>query len=103
MYRLDGRRAPRALAGDATFVGGRLRSVAVTAGGRTKLGVAPGRTTVSAMMAVYRRAGFRANRYYEPVFEATFVDVSRAGRRIGAMASGPIVEILAVPGVETCE
>lgn len=103
VYSLDGTRAPAALDGFATFRAGRLSTVAVNAGGRTKLGVAPGKTTVAAMVAVYRRAGFRVTREYSDVFQATFVGVSRAGREMSGMATGSIVDTISVPTAEVCD
>ncbi len=103
MYRLNGRRAPKALTASATFQAGKLRSIRIDAGGRTKLGIAPGRTTVRAMVAVYRRAGFRVSNRWDEVFQVKFIDARRAGRSIAGLAAGTVVESIWVPFVETCD
>ncbi len=102
-YRLDGRRAPKALAGSAEFSAGRLTSLSFRAGVRTALGVRIGSRS-STLLSRYRGAGFTASSRYDATFGVTFLTVERRNRqRLGALASSGRVTQLAVPAVPVCE
>lgn len=103
VYSLTGPRAPRGIAGSVSFVGEKLVSVSIRRGAQTGLGIAPGRSTVRAMVATYRSHGFRVTNRYEATFQARFVTASRAGQTIGAVASKSTIDSLGIPHIDVCE
>ncbi|MCW3017569.1 MAG: hypothetical protein JWO02_4661 [Solirubrobacterales bacterium] len=103
-YRLKGAAAPKGVSGSAEFNGGKLTDLSFTKGVRTATGVVLGTTTTAQMVSMYRNAGYKAKSAYSDVFGGTFVDVSKASRRvIGGFGPGKIVTTLAIPGVSVCD
>lgn len=103
-YRLRGPEAPSAVVGSAEFTGGRLRTIVVTRGVRTTLGIRVRRSTVGEMVARYRRAGYAASAQYIDTFQATFVNVKRGSRWVlGGYAPHGVVTMLGIPYIPVCE
>lgn len=103
-YRLVGPKAPSGVKGVAEFERGKLTKLSFTRGVRTALGVVPGKTTVTQMVALYRKAGFKATARYDDTFQGTFVTVGRYGiQRLGGFAEKKVVQVLGVPYVPVCE
>lgn len=103
-YRLGGRRAPAALRGSVEFANGRLRSVTVTRGARTAVGVRVGVTSPAGMARLYRRSGRRVRVQYSAMFGGTFVDVlGQSGQVLGAFGQKGRIVQLAIPAVAVCE
>jgi hypothetical protein len=103
-YQLNGSHAPAGLRGSVEFTSNKLSNVSVSRGGRTALGVAVGYTSVPRMVSRYRAAGFHAKARFDSTFQATFVDVTRNGKPvIEGLAEGPVISLLAIPFVPTCD
>lgn len=103
-YRVNGSSAPAGVGGFAEFRFGRLRNLSFTRGVRTAVGVAPGVTRTSAMVARYRRAGFTVRAQFIDTFGGTFVTVRRGRRQVlGGFAVGGVVRTLGIPYVPVCE
>lgn len=103
-YALDGPRAPRALKGSVVFDSGRLTNVAISAGATTKVGVTPGKTTVSKMVTRYRRAGYKATSRFDATFQATFVTVKRRSKQVlSGLAQKKVVDLVSLPYTPVCE
>lgn len=105
VYRLRGPRAPSATVGSVEFTGGRLRTVLVSRGARTALGIRVRRSTVTDMVSRYRAAGYDATAQYIDTFQGTFVYVKRAGRQVlgGFASGGSVITLLGIPFVPVCE
>jgi hypothetical protein len=105
-YQLNGPNAPRGLRGSVEFARrtGRLRTVNVTGGVRTAVGVVVNQTTTAQMVRKYRAAGFAASARYDSTFQGTFVNVRRNGRQVfQAFAQRQVIGTLAIPFVPVCE
>lgn len=104
-YRISGRRAPRGIAGTATFTRGRLSDLSFTRGVHTRAGVTVGRTSLATMARRYRALGFRATLRYVGTFGGRFVSVYGRGGRpaIGGFGTHRTVTYLAIPAVPACE
>jgi hypothetical protein len=109
-YQLSGSRAPKGIAGVATFDRGKLTDLSFTAGVRTAAGVQPGTTTVNGMKAAYGKPPFHATSNYEDTFGATFVFVFKANGSepvISGTATGKggakVIGQLGIPDVPTCD
>lgn len=103
VFQFNGPKAPTGMRGSASFVGGRLVNIAFRSGVRTRLGIRPGVSTTRAMVRAYRRGGFHVTSVFDPTFRARFVTATRGGLSIAAVASGAVINTIAVPGIEVCE
>lgn len=103
VFQFDGPKAPAGLKGSASFVGGKLVNISFRSGVHTRLGIRPGVSTVGAMIRAYRRGGFRVTNVFDSTFQARFITATRGGRSIGAVASGAVIDTIAVPRIEVCE
>jgi hypothetical protein len=103
-YRITGPEAPKDVEGSAEFIRNRLRTLSLTAGVRTAVGVKLGQTTAPQMIARYRAAGLTASSRYDSTFVGTFVTVKRKGAQvIGGFAESGRITILGIPFVPLCE
>jgi hypothetical protein len=103
-YRLAGPRAPTGVRGIATLRSGRLISLSLTRGVRTRLGVTVGVTSRTTMVRRYRRAGFAVSSRFDPAIGARFVTIRRGGsQKLVGLARGGIVRQLGIPSIPICE
>jgi hypothetical protein len=103
VFQFDGPKAPAGLKGSASFAGGKLTNISFREGVRTRLGIRPGVSTTTAMVRAYRRAGFHVTNVFDTTFQARFVNATRGGRSIAAVAGSSVIDNISVPRVEVCE
>lgn len=103
VFQFTGPKAPAGLKGSASFVGRKLVNISFRSGVRTRLGIRPGVSTARAMVRAYRQGGFWVTNVFDATFQARFVTATRGGRSIAAVASGAVIDTIAVPRIEVCE
>lgn len=108
VYRLDGRGAPKAVEGTATFANGRLTLFTFTAGVRTANGTTPGVTDLAQAKARYSRAPYSAQTTTSQLDGTRFLRVRKRGRDAFEMFTktadgrGPI-SLIGLPYVPICD